>query len=151
MKIPSFISRPFVSDKDSLLTSIVNYIPTEIIAAYLAISGFLKGHDEECPKYFPWVFGLLFIFTFLWTYLGVTGTDKTLRPPKKVLIQAIVATISFPIWVYAMGDNFFIQWINHETYIPCIHYDAVFGSIVLSLYTVAVPIILKIIPPQKIK
>jgi hypothetical protein len=166
------ISRPAVSDGDSTLAKIVKYIPGEIIAGYTAIAGILTpaanfGPTELDISRYKYILLFLVVVTPIWTYISVLNSnDVIVEPPsrkKRAFFHACIATCSFMIWVYALGDILFrASLCKHCVFVPngdvsqqaaslknfmdclnsCKTYDYKIGAIVLILFTViAVPLL----------
>lgn len=145
------LQRPQITEDDNFLSKIIKYIPAEVIAVYTAIVGVLKQNlDSNLPEksdvntYFI-VLLIIVLLTPIWTYFAVIDNPNTKEPPskaKRAIFHAIIATISFIIWVYAIGDILFKSWLckcySPDT-ISCFDksglYNSVLGSIVLILYT----------------
>lgn len=111
---------------DDYLTKLMKYIPGEIVAAFLAINGFLIS--VKSPNiYMIWgIFIVLIIFTVLYTkYI----TDERDKPVAKT--QIVISTIAFIIWVFTIGGPFaYYGW-----------YEPYYGSILLVFFTLGVPLI----------
>jgi len=101
------------------LGRLVKYIPAEIVALYLAVSGPIPKADVTTLW---WVFGLCAVITPF--YLFFTTKDKT----KGVLwVQVFLGTFAFPVWVFAIGGPFLsLPW-----------YKGYIASIVLAFVTFA--------------
>lgn len=149
-------------EDDNFLSKIIKYIPAEVIAVYTAIVGVLKQNlDSNLPErsavntYFI-VLLIIVCLTPIWTYYAVIDNPNIKEPPskkKRAIFHSIIATISFIIWVYAIGDILFKSWLckcySPET-IGCFdksgNYDSILGSIVLILYTgLLVPLLERIV------
>jgi hypothetical protein len=116
-----------VKESDPYLNSLLKYIPTEIVGAYLVIQGFILAArpDEKLQSLAILITSVaLFVITpfYLWRLQGVTAVG-----------QIIISTISFAIWVYTLGGPF-ETW---KIYYPLI------GSILLVIWTLIIPIVLK--------
>jgi hypothetical protein len=105
----------------------VKYIPAEIVAGYVFLEGILKSAVGVSPIAGWLVFVALWIITPLYTW-------RTTKFPglNIAYTQIVIATVSFPVWVFALGGPFAgLGW-----------YNSVYGSILLVLYTFVPPIIL---------
>ncbi len=116
-----------VKEADPYLNSLLKYIPTEIVGAYLAIQGFIIAAktDERLHILALLITSVaLFVITpfYLWRLQGVTR-----------VAQLVLSTISFAIWVYTLGGPFVTWGI----------YQPLIGSIILVIWTLIIPIILK--------
>ena len=139
--------RPVVNPGDPYLDRILAYIPTEVIAAYTAISGLLKD-DTGVSSTYKWVLFTLIVITPVWTYFAVKDNPKPLirsGGEKQALFHAIVAFFSFIIWVYALGDQNLIRLLC-DGLDQCAAYQPRTGAVVLILYTgLLVPLLERII------
>jgi len=121
-----------VKSADDYMSRVLKHIPSEIVMAYIAIDGVLRSSynpnvwsDRQMLEKLLW--GTLAILTFLtplwlWRVMGV-----------RRLIQLLISTISVPVWLFALGGPFKLQaW-----------YEPAFGAIVLPLYTLILPIIIR--------
>ena len=161
--------RPAVNDNDNFLSKIIKYIPAEILAIYTAIIGVLKApSNDKLPleANVHTYFIILIIITALtpvWTYLAVWDNPNIIEPPskrKRALFHAIIATISFLIWVYAIGDIMFKSWLckcYDPSSLDCFTskghdmYNSILGSVVLILFSgLAVPLLERIVLGNKI-
>ncbi|HWU87410.1 MAG TPA: hypothetical protein VN253_09045 [Kofleriaceae bacterium] len=85
------------------LERVAKYVPVEILAAFLAIRGFVvpQGKAGAMPPGLEIaLFAALVVLTPL--YLIKLGGDV----PRKAL-QVAIATVSFVVWAYAIGGDFF--------------------------------------------
>lgn len=111
---------------------LVKLIPTEIVGAYMAISSVLGVTQGKVPNGDD-VASIIFwmrvtvVTLFILTPLYLWRVDKVTK-----LSQLIATTISFVVWVYALGGEFlfFTPHINGAT-------------VILVLWTVAMPLIVK--------
>lgn len=112
---------------------LVKFIPSEIIASYMVISGILgfsadvaTTHDESAILGIKIVFFVLLALTplYLWKVSKVTSIP-----------QMILSTVSFAIWVYTLGGPFSSAVWNI--------YNGNYASIILILWTLIVPIFFK--------
>jgi len=103
-----------------------------MVAGYLALEGVLKEGMLDVPLWLHWaVFGTLLVLTPLYAYF---------RPaPEPLLTQrfaVLTALIAFAVWVFAMGGPFAVTWPDW--------YRPVFGSILLILTTLIIPVLEKL-------
>jgi len=107
---------------DSYKDRLLKYIPAEVIAAFLTLSGLLKAaHDP--PEWMIWA-----IFAF-----GLAATPLYLARLQHVTskIQLTISAVAFVVWVFATGGPFAdLPW-----------YQAPYGSVVLVAYTFFIPLI----------
>jgi hypothetical protein len=90
-------------DADGYMDRIVKYVPSDVVAAWTAVMAAVKGAGASVPAdnvlWGCFVFGV--VFTPLWV-LKQTNADG--KP--KAITQAIVATVAFLVWVFAIGAPF---------------------------------------------
>jgi hypothetical protein len=100
---------------------LLKLIPSEIIAAYLAIDGILSSQPDIQKQIIPWVcaFLLISIPFHLWFLFNV-----------RKLFQIIVTMISFVVWIFSIGGPF----LYHTWYLK------IYGAVVLILWTLTVPL-----------
>lgn len=119
-----------VNDQNPYQDKLLKLIPTEIVGAYMFLSGVVSGGPESAANtgskiddYLLYiVFFALFAFTplYLWRVSGVTN-----------IAQIIVTSISYLVWVYTLGGPFSIWGI----------YSPAAGSVFLVLWTLAMPLL----------
>ena len=119
--------RPTAAPSDSYLTRIVTYIPTEIIAGYVAITGYIKSlPPAQQYGWFAVTAGALLVTTPIW--IMSAARDSGSRRP---IGHAVAAALAFAAWVFASGGPFaHFAW-----------YQPAMGSIVLVLVCLALPTI----------
>jgi len=112
---------------DDMLTRLVKYIPAEIITAFITIQGIISSTAEPPVAAFWILFIALLVLTPLYVWRVTTEPGK---PP--AVAQILVSTISFVVWVFAIGGPFvYLSW-----------YQPVYGALILPVFTIAVPVIL---------
>ena len=119
---------------DGYLSKAIKLIPAEIVAAYLAIEGILKGTTTSQSLSVYWlVFAALLLITPAYAWRIVTKDQKPSQSLRKLAaIQMSVSTASFAVWVFALGGPFaFYTW-----------YSTVYGSILLVLFTLIPPLLI---------
>ena len=90
-------------EPEEYLGRLIKYIPAEIVALYLAATGIvpLTAADRQ---FLLWViFALCAALTPIF-YLLATRDKKKHKGP--LVKQVILATIAFPVWVFAIGGPF---------------------------------------------
>jgi hypothetical protein len=100
------------------LERVVKYVPAEVIAAYLALNGFVAA-----AKGYETVYWIVFLVCLVCVPLYVWRTTRT---PKERLFNGVLATIAFLVWAYATGGGL-------PGYLD-IHYP-LYGSVALVLFT----------------
>lgn len=117
---------------DDYKSKLIKLIPTEIVATYIFIDGIIKssGINDGASTLIQWsVFGLLFFINPAYLY-KVSGVNHRQ--------QLLVSTIGFGVWVFALGGPFLTLLTTEER--PIVY---LLGSIVLALYTLIIPILIK--------
>jgi hypothetical protein len=100
------------------LGRLLKLIPSEIIAAYLAIQGFIPEDSEK------WGLSIVSLVLLILTPFYL----KTVQKVEKTS-QIFVSTLSFVVWVYSMGGPF-VLWNIHQPWI---------SSAILLLWTTFIP------------
>jgi apolipoprotein N-acyltransferase len=134
--VPNLFKRRFAAQapppdsklSDSYAEKLVKFIPADILAAYLAISGITASNDP--PLWLTWgVFGALLALTPL--YVCLVKTD----PPGIAWSKTfhwVTACLAFSAWVFAMGGPFAVTFAWYKPYL---------GSVVLILTTLIIPVL----------
>ena len=101
-------------DADTYFDRIIKYIPADIVAAWTAVTAAVSGAAKLgaanfTPSTVLWIcFAFGVIITPLWILKQTAAGGE---PPAKT--QAIVATLAFIVWVFALGAPFDSQpWYN---------------------------------------
>jgi len=111
---------------DSYFDKVVKYIPADVVAAWVAVTGLVSSARDVPRQAILWVaFGIGLVLTALWTWKQAAAPGQ--RPP---LTQAIISTGAFAVWVFSLGGPF-----QHVPGQP------VYGSLLLILYTLVVALI----------
>jgi len=116
---------------DNYLERLSGLIPAEIIAAYAAISGILQTQTGVSLTFYWFVFLVLLAFTvpYSWKATRKERSDGTFLPTP--WLQIVAATVSFVVWVFALGGPFTVfSW-----------YEPYYGSVILVLYTLLIPLL----------
>lgn len=116
---------------DGYQDRLLKYIPADINAAWLALTGIIKSAASVPQTTVLWIlFGILLILTPIWVW---KQTSESRKP--NAVTQIVLSTGAFFVWVFALGDPF----------TSLSFYQPVYGSILLILYTL---IVAKIIPTE---
>src|SRR5438105_11644670 len=110
---------------DDYLGRVAKYIPIEIVGLYVATSGLIPTNANCTPHcYAMWiVFGINSALVPLYFLFATTRDNK-----KPLWIQILLASIAFPVWVFALGGPFkCLAW-----------YENWIASITLAVVTVAI-------------
>ena len=138
------MTRPKAKAGDSYQSKLVKYIPTEIIAGYVALSGFIKLLPG--PHQFTW-FSIVAIFLLLLTPIYLRAA--TTKPGQKAsLAHPVAGALAFAAWVFATGGPF-----EHFQMSPdgsTGWYHRAIGSIVLVLVCLSLPLIERLFPEPKV-
>lgn len=127
-------------EPDGFLKKIVKYIPTEIVAAYVALADALKPTAAVSPEPadYSWLWGVFWILLVLTLPYTWFFTQETGKP--KPIFQTIVAPIAFTAWVFALGGPF--TEIKAEIGQPAI------GTVALVLVLLMIPLVERIFVPS---
>lgn len=114
-----------INQSDNYMSRLLKNIPSEIVAVYIAASGVVIAQNSS---WMLWViFGICLLATPFWLYF----MEKV-----KSVVQIILTTVSFIIWVMTLGGPFATLWPE----------VTILGSVLLVLYTgLVVPIIASMI------
>lgn len=113
---------------DDYLGRLVKYIPAEIVAIYLAATGFVPAVDESRQTWLWIIFGVCAFLTPIYFYLA-TQDKKNRKGP--LVKQVVLATVAFPVWVLAVGGPFAaLAWYkSYVASIILILVTSIFGKI----------------------
>ena len=113
-----------IKQENSYQSRLLKLIPSEIVAAYLVIIGFIPPGYEHSKILLTIVTAVLLIMVpfYLISFMAVKGP-----------LQIIFTSLSFLVWVYSMGGPFLYYGIH----------EAVIGSALLVLWTLLIPIVVK--------
>lgn len=117
---------PSEEKKDEFLGKLAKYIPAEINAAYLFMSGIINSISSFPPLVHWIVFvALAIIAPFYFWYVALKEKEN----PDKA--QIAISPFAFFIWVFAVGGPFTVySWYNQA-----------YGAILLGFATVLIPMI----------
>lgn len=109
-----------IKQENSYQSRLLKLIPSEIIAAYLAILGFIPEDYQHAKILLTVVSVSLLVLLPFYLYImqGVRG-----------FIQIAFTSLSFVVWVYSIGGPF-TYWGIH---------DAIVGSTILVIWTLLIP------------
>ncbi|MBS2009747.1 MAG: hypothetical protein JST01_22015 [Cyanobacteria bacterium SZAS TMP-1] len=119
---------PNSNPTDSYFQKLVTYIPADIIAAWVALSGILSQAGTTTPQWLSWAvfIGLLLLTPFYVCYLKTTPPGLT----SNKMFHWITSCVAFVAWVFALGSPFnTLSW-----YLP------VYGSVLLVFVTLVIPV-----------
>lgn len=106
---------------DTYTDKIVKYIPSEIIAAWVAAAGAIKAAMGAPQETLLWAaFGFGVVITAVWRLRRT-----------KLPVQAAISTGAFAVWVFALGGPFErLDW-----------YNPVYGTLLLIAYTLITAVV----------
>jgi hypothetical protein len=116
---------------DNYWSRVVKYVPGDVIAAWLGLSGLLAARTTVKIGLLWALFGVLLVITPISV---LRATRVTGLPPARS--QAMLSTIAFAVWVFAIGQPF-----SHYSF-----YDASYGGVAIILFT----LISGLIDPEKV-
>ena len=110
---------------DQFLAKVAKFVPSELVAPYLAISGILLTSSDLLVKPVGICCYVLFqVYTPIYMY---RISKRELRSEKVCRIQAAMSSIAFLVWAYSIGGIFsLLGW--HRPFL---------ASILLILFSVA--------------
>jgi hypothetical protein len=114
-----------IKTTEEYLGRLLKLIPSEIIAVYMAIQGFIP---KESAK---WGLSIVSLVLLIITPFYLKYTQKVEKNA-----QVFVSTASFLIWVYAIGGPF-VYWNIYQAWI---------GSALLLIWTTFIPQFFKVTP-----
>ncbi len=107
-------------------TRALRAIPSNIVVAWAFLDGLLRANPHHVPLPLQW--GVLVVVLGLTPLWAWRSSDA--RPPS--LREAAAATLAFAVWAFALGGPFEqFAW-----------YTPTLAAVVLSLYTLAAPLLL---------
>jgi hypothetical protein len=117
-----------VRQGDDYASRLLKYIPTETVAAYLALSGVVASADGENRATMLWA---VFAFGLLLTplYLRRVGNVRS-------WLQIGISTVAFVVWVFALGGPWsLLSW-----------YEPYQGTLLLIAFTTTAPLVIPVPP-----
>jgi hypothetical protein len=86
---------------DAYFEKVIGYIPTEIVSAYAVGAAWIAA-SRHAQGVVPWAwFILLLLGSFALAAIGTRGEKQPVA-----WFQAIIAFVSFAVWVFALGGPF---------------------------------------------
>ena len=123
---------------DSYFDKVVKYIPADIVAAWVAVTGLVSSAQEIPRQTVLWVaFGIGLLLTAWWTWKQASVPGR--RPP---VTQALISTGAFAVWVFAFAAM--LVYVNSRALGgPFQHVPGreVYGSLLLILYTLVAALV----------
>jgi hypothetical protein len=103
------VSRMGDNQVDNYIERLFKYIPSEIVALYLAILPYLKNATQSTEY-------LIAILLTAATFLYLLLVQKVKKP-----LQLLLSCTCFVLWVFALGGPFrFYQWYTESPYLPAL-------------------------------
>ena len=99
---------------------LLKLIPSEIVAAYLVLSGIIP-REAKLGTLIVSIVLLVLVPFYLWRLHNVQRTSPLM-----------ITTISFVVWVYSLGGGPFAVWELYEPWI---------ASVILVLWTLVIPLV----------
>lgn len=84
---------------DTYFDKVVKYIPGDVVAAWVAVTGLVKMAPSSTLLWVSFVFGLVLTAAWTWKQTTVAGQPAAIR-------QILISTAAFAVWVYALGAPF---------------------------------------------
>ena len=116
------------SNVDNYLDKITKLIPSEILGVWITIKTMVEGNDSIPENSI--LLGIFMFWLFLtFAYIRLLPAELEKKPTVK---QGIISVGAFMVWAIAIGGKPFISisW-----------YHPIYGSILMVLYTVVIPLI----------
>jgi hypothetical protein len=123
-----------VNSTQSYADKLVKLVPTEIVGAYMVLSGMIGVSPASSSKPSDMSSALIIVVSII--LLALTPIYLMRIGHVKNVIQIVVTTLSFAIWVYTLGGPFAVLGI----------YYPIIASIILVLWQMIVPLI---VTPQE--
>jgi len=112
---------------DTFLDKLWKYIPAEVNTFYVFALGLLGGAALANTQVVHWLVVLVgLVGAFFWTLKTTAAAGAS--PAYK---QAVISTVAFLVWVFALGGPFTsFAW-----------YNSIYGAILLGAFTMLVPLV----------
>ncbi len=121
-----------INDTQPYSDKLVKFIPTEIVGAYLMLAGFLGfGPGVSSDAGIPHINDVLILVVFFF-FLALVPVYLWVVSSVRHIIQIVVATISFGVWVYSLGGPFEVWGLQNPT----------IASVILVLWTFVPPLLI---------
>lgn len=113
---------------DSYFDRLLKYIPADVVGLWLTGSGLIQTSPDDLSRvgllWLLFVLGL--VFSFLWTRKQTAESQKPIA-----WRQIFLSCGSFFVWVFAIGGPF----------AELTFYKPLYGSLLLLIYTTAIPLL----------
>jgi hypothetical protein len=124
-----------VADQNPYQDKLLKLIPTEIVGAYMFLSGVVSGGPEAAAATTSTLDDNL-IFVVFFALLALTPLYLWRVSNVQNVVQIIVTTISYVVWVYTLGGPFSVWGV----------YSPAAGSVFLVIWTLAMPLLVPASP-----
>jgi hypothetical protein len=116
---------------DDYASRLLKYIPTETVAAYLALSGVVASANGQNRAAMLWA---VFAFGLLLTPLYLRRVGRV-----RSWLQLVISTAAFVVWVFALGGPWaLLSW-----------YEPYYGTLLLIAFTTTAPLVIPVPPGLK--
>ena len=112
---------------DGYFEKIMKYIPSEIVGAWIAIQGIAKNINNP-NNIFLWII-IIFLAVLTFFYIKQQTSEANKKTAGK---QTVISVGAFIIWAFAIGG---------QPFESLVFYNSAYGSILMILYTLTIPII----------
>ena len=130
-----------VNDTQPYQDKLVKLIPTEIVGAYMVLAGMLGFSPAETSslnfavaqpnpdtELKALLIQIVFFFLLVFTPVYLKKFGKVSN-----VVQLVVTSISYIVWIYTLGGPFVVWGIHY----------ALVGSVVLVLWSLVIPVFVK--------
>ena len=111
---------------DTYRDRLLKYIPSEIVAIYLALLGLLKTANPQTTP----IVNVQWIIFFIMLAVTIPWQRKIVKIEKWQ--QVAIGTVAFAFWAISLGQPFDTSWKDW--------YQPVFGTMAMMLYTFLIPL-----------
>lgn len=115
---------------DNFFDQIIKYIPSDIVSAWIAVTGLIDSASDAIPKNkLLWILFIIIIaITVIWTWMQTNEPNKS--PAYR---QIFISTTAFIVLVFALGGPFAtLKW-----------YQPLYGSLCLIVYSLILTLLIK--------
>ena len=117
--------KPAAEEADEYRDRLIKYIPADVVAIYLTLTGLVKLLPSKAPvQAVGWgLFTLILLISVPWQRKIVKITKWK---------QVLIGSVAFVIWAISLGDPFASAW--QSWYYPA------YGTMAVALYTFLIPL-----------
>lgn len=117
---------PLLASPDDFLGRLVKYIPAELVGLYVAARGVIPKTAE--PSVYWGVAAVTWVFVPVYFWFATTRSNQ-----KPLTTQILLATIAFPIWVFAIGGDPVASWPWYATHQYLASLSLMFATVAFGL------------------